>query len=173
MIGTCALVMIASGRLVRTPTKTPVRTGDQGRRTVAAKNPKAKRAQNAPSKAARLSGNDNGSISSTSTIPMASPRTTPKLIRDIGPDSSSSRRASITTLAVSNGMEVLMAKRIAKEWLWFLAATIAAIGLSLVYRGAFWRVAETGLVLVSIYGLSAFIRITVWAVRTVQEPATT
>lgn len=70
-------------------------------------------------------------------------------------------------------MEVLMAKRIAKEWLWFLAATIAAIGLSLVYRGAFWRVAETGLVLVSIYGLSAFIRITVWAVRTVQEPATT
>ena len=77
------------------------------------------------------------------------------------------------TLAVSNRMEVLMVKRIAKEWLWLLAAAITAIGLSLVDRSAFWRVGETGVVLASIYGLSAFIRITVWAVRTAQKPATT
>ena len=70
-------------------------------------------------------------------------------------------------------MEVLMEKRIAKEWLWLLAAAITAIGLSLVYRGAFWRVGETGVLFVAIYCLSAFIRTTVWAVRTVQKPATT
>ena len=66
-----------------------------------------------------------------------------------------------------------MAKRIAKEWLWLLAAAITAIGLSLVYRGASWRVGETGVLFVLLYGLSAFIRITVWAVRTAQKPATT
>lgn len=66
-----------------------------------------------------------------------------------------------------------MVKRIAKEWLWLLAAAITAIGLSLVYRGAFWWVGETGVVLASIYGLSAFIRTTIWAVRTAQETAIT
>ena len=66
-----------------------------------------------------------------------------------------------------------MAKRFAKEWLWLLAAAITAIGLSLVYRGTFWQVGETGVVLVSMYGLSAFVRTTVWAVRTAQETATT
>ena len=66
-----------------------------------------------------------------------------------------------------------MAKRIAKEWLWLLAAAFSAVGLSLVYRGAFWRVGETGVVLLSLYGLSAFIRTTVWAVRTAGKTATT
>jgi hypothetical protein len=66
-----------------------------------------------------------------------------------------------------------MVKRIAKEWLWLLAAAIAAIGLSLAYRGVFWRVGETGVVLVSLYGLSAFIRTTSWAIRTAQRTATT
>jgi predicted membrane channel-forming protein YqfA (hemolysin III family) len=59
-----------------------------------------------------------------------------------------------------------MAKRIAKEWLWLLGAAMAAIGVSLIYRDAFWRVGETGVLLVSMYGLSAFVRTTVWAVHT-------
>ena len=66
-----------------------------------------------------------------------------------------------------------MARRFAKEWLWLLAAAITAIGVSLVYRGAFWRVGEMGVAFASLYVLSAFIRTTVWAVRTVQKPATT
>ena len=66
-----------------------------------------------------------------------------------------------------------MVKRVAKEWLWLLASAIAAIGLSLGYRGALWTVGETGVMLASMYGLSAFIRTTLWAVRTVQKPATT
>jgi hypothetical protein len=61
-----------------------------------------------------------------------------------------------------------MSKRIAKEWLWLLAAAMAAIGLSLVYRGAFWRVGETGTLLVLTYVFSAFVRATIWAIRTVQ-----
>jgi predicted membrane channel-forming protein YqfA (hemolysin III family) len=65
-----------------------------------------------------------------------------------------------------------MDKRIAREWLWLVGAAIAAIGLSLVYRGAFWRVGETGVVIVSMYGLSAFVRTTIWALRTVQRTAT-
>jgi hypothetical protein len=64
-----------------------------------------------------------------------------------------------------------MSKRIAKEWLWLLGATIAAIGASLVYRGIFWHVGETGVVLALTYGLSAFVRTTIWAVRTVQRTA--
>ena len=60
-----------------------------------------------------------------------------------------------------------MEKRIAKEWLWLLGAAVTAVGLSLVYRGAFCRVGETGVVLASAYGLSAFVRTTLWAVRTV------
>jgi hypothetical protein len=64
-----------------------------------------------------------------------------------------------------------MVKRIAKEWLWLLAVAIAAIGLSFVYRGAIWRVGETGVVLASMYGLSAFVRTTIWAIRTAQRTA--
>jgi len=64
-----------------------------------------------------------------------------------------------------------MVKRIAKEWLWLLGVAIAAIGLSFIYRDAFWRVGETGVVLVSLYGLSVFVRTTIWAVRTVRETA--
>jgi hypothetical protein len=74
---------------------------------------------------------------------------------------------------VSNRIEVLMVKRIAKEWLWLLASAIAAIGLSLVYRGSLWTVGETGVMLASMYGLSAFIRTTIWAMRTAQRPAAT
>ena len=59
-----------------------------------------------------------------------------------------------------------MVKRIAKEWLWMLGGAITAIGLSFIYRDAFWRVGETGVVLVSLYGLSVFVRTTIWAVRT-------
>ncbi len=66
-----------------------------------------------------------------------------------------------------------MARRIAKEWLWLLASAIAAIGLSLVHRGAWWTVGETGVMLASIYGLSAFIRTTIGAVRTAQRPVAT
>ena len=59
-----------------------------------------------------------------------------------------------------------MVKRIAKEWLWLLACLIAAISLSFGYHDSLWRVGETGVVLVSLYGLSVFVRTTVWAVRT-------
>ena len=62
-----------------------------------------------------------------------------------------------------------MAERIAKEWLWMIGGAFAAIGLSLIYRDAFWRVGETGVVLVSLYGLSAFVRTTIWAVRTARK----
>ena len=65
-----------------------------------------------------------------------------------------------------------MAKRIAREWLWLVGTAIAAIGLSYVYHGAFWRVGETGVVFASMYGLSAFIRTTIWAIRTAQRTAT-
>lgn len=63
-----------------------------------------------------------------------------------------------------------MVKRIAKEWLWLLGSAIAAIGLSLIYRDAFWRVGETGVALVSLYGLSVFGRTTIWAVSTARKP---
>lgn len=65
-----------------------------------------------------------------------------------------------------------MVKRVATEWLWLVGAVITAIGLSLAYRDALWRVGETGVVLVSVYGLSAFIRTTMWAMRTARRPAT-
>lgn len=61
-IGAYDLVIIASGRLVRTPTRIPETTGGMGRRTVAAKNPRANREKNAPRRAARLSANVKGSI---------------------------------------------------------------------------------------------------------------
>ena len=64
-----------------------------------------------------------------------------------------------------------MVNRIAKEWLWLLAALITAIGLSLIYRDAFWRVGETGVALVSLYGLSVFVRTTIWAVSTARKAA--
>jgi hypothetical protein len=64
-----------------------------------------------------------------------------------------------------------MAKRIAKEWLWLLGAAITATGLSLIYRDAFWRVGETGVALVALYGLSVFVRTTLWAVRTTRKTA--
>lgn len=64
-----------------------------------------------------------------------------------------------------------MVNRIAKEWLWLVGVATAAIVLSFVYRGAFWRVGETGVVFASMYALSAFVRTTVWAIRTVQRTA--
>jgi hypothetical protein len=64
-----------------------------------------------------------------------------------------------------------MVKRIAKEWLWLLGTVIAAIGLTLIYRDAIWRVGETGVALVSLYGLSVFVRTTVWAVSTARKTA--
>lgn len=66
-----------------------------------------------------------------------------------------------------------MVKRVAREWLWLLAAAIAAIGGSLVYRGSLWTVGQTGVLLVSLYGLSALIRTTVWAFRNAHRPAAT
>ena len=59
-----------------------------------------------------------------------------------------------------------MVRRFAKEWLCLLGCLIAAISLSFVYRDAFWRVGETGVVLASLYGLSVFVRTTIWALRT-------
>jgi hypothetical protein len=64
-----------------------------------------------------------------------------------------------------------MVKRFAREWLWMLGVSIAAISLSLIYRDAFWRVGETGVLLVSLYTLSVFVRTTMWAVRTVRTTA--
>jgi hypothetical protein len=66
-----------------------------------------------------------------------------------------------------------MAKRFAKEWLWLLTAAIIATALTIVFRNDLWRVGETGVALVLLYGLSAFVRITMWAVRTARETATT
>jgi hypothetical protein len=65
-----------------------------------------------------------------------------------------------------------MAKRIATEWLWMLAAVVAAIGQTLIYRDAFWRVGETGAALVSLYGVSVLVRTTLWAVNTARQTAT-
>ena len=56
-IGAYALVMMASGTLVKIPTTMPLITAGNGKRTVAAKNPSANRDENAPSSADRLSGN--------------------------------------------------------------------------------------------------------------------
>jgi hypothetical protein len=64
-----------------------------------------------------------------------------------------------------------MVKRIAKEWLWLLGCVMAAIGLSVIYRDALWRVGETGVALVSLYGLSVLVRTTMWAVRTARRTA--
>jgi hypothetical protein len=64
-----------------------------------------------------------------------------------------------------------MVRRIAREWLWLLVAAVVAIGLSFIYRDAFWRVGETGVLLVALYGLSAFVRTTIWAVRTARKTA--
>jgi len=64
-----------------------------------------------------------------------------------------------------------MVKRIAKEWLWLLGSVIAAIGLSFIYHDSFWRVGETGVALVSLYGLSVIVRTTMWAMRTVRRTA--
>jgi hypothetical protein len=75
--------------------------------------------------------------------------------------------------AVSNRVEVLMVKRIAKEWLWLLTSVTVAIGVSLVYRGAWWTVGETGVMLASMYLLSGLVRTTIWAIRTAQRPAAT
>jgi hypothetical protein len=64
-----------------------------------------------------------------------------------------------------------MKTRIAREWLWLLGSAMAAIGLSFVYRGAMWRVGETGVVFVSLYVLSVFVRTTIWAMRTARKTA--
>ena len=64
-----------------------------------------------------------------------------------------------------------MAKRFAKEWLWLLGCVIAAIGLSIKYRGSFWRVGETGVLLASLYVAGVVVRTTMWAVRTVWRTA--
>ena len=66
------------GRTRQKPDDDACETGGRGRRTVAAKKPSAKRAQNAPAKDARRSGNDNGSISSTSTAPITRPSSMPR-----------------------------------------------------------------------------------------------
>ena len=64
-----------------------------------------------------------------------------------------------------------MVNRFAKEWLWLLGTVITAIGLSLIYRDAFWRVGETGVTIVSLYGVSALVRTTIWAVGAARKTA--
>src|SRR4051812_24064668 len=77
--------MIALGRLIRMPTSSPMAHPGQGSTTTHARKPMAKRSQNAPSSAVRLSGKDIGNISRMSMRPNARPQTSPSKIRDIQP----------------------------------------------------------------------------------------
>jgi hypothetical protein len=65
----------------------------------------------------------------------------------------------------------MVKRRVAEEWLWLLGAATVAMGLSFIYRDAFWSVGETGVALVSLYALSVFVRTTIWAVRTTWNTA--
>ena len=65
------------------PTTRPAGMGGRGSLTVAAKKPSANLEQNAPSKAARLSGKLSGNINSTSTTPIARPNNVPNVTRDM------------------------------------------------------------------------------------------
>src|SRR3954454_18619147 len=77
--------MIALGRLIRMPTSSPMAHPGHGSTTTHARKPMAKRSQNAPRSAVRLSGKDIGSISRMSIAPNARPQITPSKIRDIQP----------------------------------------------------------------------------------------
>jgi hypothetical protein len=73
-----AFVMIASGRLSRIPRASPTAHPGQGNFMLQTTNPRAKRAINAPSIAARLSGKLMGIMSATSTQPKTRPQRTPR-----------------------------------------------------------------------------------------------
>jgi hypothetical protein len=96
-IGIVAFVMIASGRLNRMPRSNPTTQPGQGSRILQITNPRPKRAINAPSMAARLSGKLRGIISAVSRPPKTSPQRTPREILDIALSSSrSSNRVSVS-----------------------------------------------------------------------------
>jgi len=68
-IGAKALVMIASGKLSRTPKIRPCAHDGTGRRAAPMTNPIAKRLRNAPISAALLSEKDNGIIEAADNAP--------------------------------------------------------------------------------------------------------
>jgi hypothetical protein len=82
-IGAIAFVMIASGRLSRMPRTNPTAQPGRGSRILQITNPRPKRAMNAPSMAARLSGKLRGIIKAVSMVPKMSPQRMPREIRDI------------------------------------------------------------------------------------------
>src|SRR5689334_9583620 len=77
MIGAKALVMIASGRLKRTPSPRPSTQPATPRCTSGMSRPIAKRFRNAPRRAARLSGNSSGNIIPTEIAPNTTPASKP------------------------------------------------------------------------------------------------
>ena len=80
IIGAKAFVMIASGRLISSPTINPFAQLGNRRSLEPIKNPIAKRLANAAVKAAVLSSKCNGIISNTSTIPKTTPHTMPNVV---------------------------------------------------------------------------------------------
>src|SRR5947209_18116579 len=79
--------MIASGRLTRKPIRAPPARAGGGRAEIPTTKPIRKRLQNAPSSAARRSGNVIGSIIATAIPPASTPSSEPSRIRSIGPPS--------------------------------------------------------------------------------------
>ncbi len=79
-IGAIAFVIIASGKLISKPRNSPAAQPGHGNLMLQITNPSANRAINAPSIAARLSGNVIGIIIAVSTPPKISPHSTPNMI---------------------------------------------------------------------------------------------
>src|SRR5438067_11493100 len=83
-IGANALVMIAAGKLNKTPKTKPIaQPGQPGRATQPITSPIANRSMNAASNAAFLSGNAIGSIIATDTAPKITPLISPDITLDI------------------------------------------------------------------------------------------
>jgi hypothetical protein len=99
-IGAYAFVMIALGKLKSSPNTRPIsQPGQDGNCTRAITKPMPNRLKNAPSKAARLSGNDIGNIIPTEIRPKISPLKRPedKGVMPIWSDSIE-RRSSVLTI---------------------------------------------------------------------------
>ena len=77
------MVIIASGRLSRTPKIRPCAHDGIGIRAAPMTKPIAKRLRNAPISAALLSENDNGIIEAADSAPLTRPQIVPSKIRDI------------------------------------------------------------------------------------------
>src|SRR3712207_944983 len=83
-MGAKALVMMPSGRLRSTPRARPIAQRGPGAARIGMSRPIANRLINAPRRAARLSGNDNGIMLATANAPYARPAINPNMSRDIG-----------------------------------------------------------------------------------------